>query len=122
MTRRTSHRGNSRETAAHRRPPLLPLAAAISAVLYGVPAGVHADENSGTLAEITVTAQKKVENLQDVPVSIQALDTQRLEQLHVDSFDDYVKYLPSVAFQSEGPGSASGGDGVHSGSLPSVGV
>jgi iron complex outermembrane receptor protein len=126
----TTCRGHSRKVGAQRRPSLLPLAAAISAALYGIPAGVQADESSGTLAEITVTAQKKVENLQDVPVSIQALDTQRLEQLHVDSFDDYVKYLPSVSFQSEGPGSAkiymrgvsSGGDGVHSGSLPSVGV
>jgi iron complex outermembrane recepter protein len=130
MSRSSSDRGRSRQMPAHRRAHLLPLAAAISAVLYGVPLCVQGEEGTGTLSEIIVTAQKKSENLQDVPVSIQALDTQKLEQLHVDSFEDYVKYLPSVTFQSEGPGSAkiymrgvsSGGDGVHSGSLPSVGV
>ncbi|MFI4890391.1 MAG: TonB-dependent receptor [Steroidobacterales bacterium] len=118
------------EVAPRRGGALLPLAAAISAVLYGMPALVQSEEAAGTLTEIIVTAQKKSENLQDVPVSIQALDAQKLEQLHVENFGDYVKYLPSVSFQNEGPGSAkiymrgvsSGGDGVHSGSLPSVGV
>ncbi|MGA2776871.1 MAG: TonB-dependent receptor plug domain-containing protein [Steroidobacteraceae bacterium] len=84
----------------------------------------------GTLEEITVTAQKRVENLQDVPISIQALGTAKLEELHVTDFDDYVKYLPSVSFQTAGPGFehtyirgvVSGGDGNHSGSLPSVGM
>ncbi|ENZ81324.1 MULTISPECIES: TonB-dependent receptor [Caulobacter] len=82
------------------------------------------------LEEVVVTAQKRSENLQDVPVSIQALGQQKLEQLQVGSFVDYVKYLPSVSFTTSGPGFgqvymrgvASGGDGNHSGSLPSVGV
>uniref|UniRef100_UPI0025CC2BEE TonB-dependent receptor n=1 Tax=uncultured Caulobacter sp. TaxID=158749 RepID=UPI0025CC2BEE len=82
------------------------------------------------LEEVVVTAQKRSENLQDVPVSIQALGGEKLEQLQVASFVDYVKYLPSVSFTTSGPGFgqvymrgvASGGDGNHSGSLPSVGV
>ena len=77
-----------------------------------------------------MTAQKRTENLQDVPISIQALSTTKLEELHISNFDDYVKYLPSVSFQSAGPGFehtyirgvVSGGDGNHSGSLPSVGM
>jgi outer membrane receptor protein involved in Fe transport len=80
--------------------------------------------------EIVVTAQKREENLQDVPLSIQALGTQKLEQLNVSNFNDYTKLTPSVSFQTSSPGStnvyirgvASGGDGNHSGSLPSVGV
>lgn len=81
---------------------------------------------------IIVTAQKRSENLQNVPISIQALGTQKLEQLGVASFTDYAQQLPSVTFQALGgtPGTnvvymrgvASGGDGNHSGSLPSVGV
>lgn len=81
---------------------------------------------------IIVTAQKRSENLQNVPISIQALGTQKLEQLGVTSFTDYAQQLPSVTFQALGgtPGTnvvymrgvASGGDGNHSGSLPSVGV
>jgi len=80
--------------------------------------------------DIIVTAQKRDENIQDVPISIQAIGTRRLDQLNVTSFADYSKLLPSVAFQSSQPGVttvymrgvASGGDGNHSGSLPSVGV
>jgi outer membrane receptor protein involved in Fe transport len=82
------------------------------------------------LEQVVVTAQKRSENLQDVPVSIQALGQAKLEQLQVSGFTDYVKYLPSVSFQTASPGFsnvyfrgvASGGDGNHSGSLPSVGV
>jgi outer membrane receptor protein involved in Fe transport len=80
--------------------------------------------------DIIVTAQKRSENLQDVPISIQALGTEKLDQMNVANFNDYTKLLPSVSFQSSQPGVttvyirgvASGGDGNHSGSLPSVGV
>jgi outer membrane receptor protein involved in Fe transport len=104
-----------------------------SSMLTGVTA--HAQQASAptgavALEEVVVTAQKRSENLQDVPVSIQAFGSAKLEQLQVASFTDYVKYLPSVSFQTTSPGFssvyfrgvASGGDGNHSGSLPSVGM
>src|SRR5687768_10999620 len=80
--------------------------------------------------EIIVTAQKREENLQDVPISIQAIGTRRLDQLNISNFEEYTKQLPSVSFQTAQPGFttvymrgvATGGDGVHSGSLPSVGM
>lgn len=82
--------------------------------------------------DIVVTAQKRSENLQNVPISIQAFSTQKLDQLNISNFQQYAVQLPSVAFQALGgtPGTnvvymrgvASGGDGNHSGSLPSVGV
>jgi outer membrane receptor protein involved in Fe transport len=110
-------------------------AAPVASVLLGcIPAVRAADADTGTnagLAEVVVTAEKRAENLQDVPVSIQALGTEKLEEMNVKSFDDYVKLLPSVSFQGlQGPsfqhtymrGVASGGDGNHSGSLPSVGM
>jgi iron complex outermembrane receptor protein len=94
---------------------------------------VHAQTAQGgpvALEEVVVTAQKRSENLQDVPVSIQALGEAKLEQLQISNFTDYVKYLPSVSFQTTSPGFsnvymrgvASGGDGNHSGPLPSVGI
>lgn len=81
------------------------------------------------IGDIIVTAQKREETLQNVPISVQALGTQKLEQMNVSNFNDYTKLLPSVAFQTATPGTAtvyirgvaSGGDGNHSGSLPSVG-
>ena len=110
------------------RATALPLATAIFACLS--PAHAETPASTGTLEEVIVTAQKRTESLQNVPVSITALGTQKLEELHLESINDYIKYLPSVSYQSSGPGFAkiymrgvsSGGDGNHSGSLPSVGV
>lgn len=81
--------------------------------------------------EIIVTAQKRSENLQNVPIAIQALTSAKLDQLNVMNFNSYTQQLPSIVSQSAGtPGTnviymrgvASGGDGNHSGSQPSVGV
>ncbi|MDQ0249640.1 outer membrane receptor protein involved in Fe transport [Sphingomonas kyeonggiensis] len=79
--------------------------------------------------EIVVTAQKRDENIQSVPISIQAIGTRKLDQLNISNFNEFTQLLPSVAFQTSQPGVttvymrgvASGGDGNHSGSLPSVG-
>jgi iron complex outermembrane recepter protein len=120
-----------------------------SALLAAVPA-VYADEQAqtttagggtgaGALQEVVVTAQKRTENVQNVPISIQVLDSQKLDELGIVNLDDYVKYAASVEFQrsvgsSEGsnaePGAShtfirgvvSGGDGNHSGSQPTVGT
>jgi iron complex outermembrane receptor protein len=95
-----------------------------------------AKPRSTTLGVVTVTAQKRTENLQKVPISINVLASDQLEALQVQNFNDYVKYLPSVTFQqggggiATGPGFASiymrgvasGGNTNHSGSQPSVGV
>jgi outer membrane receptor protein involved in Fe transport len=79
--------------------------------------------------EIIITATKREENLQNVPISVQAIGTKRLDQLNISNFEQYTKQLPSVSFQTAQPGItvvymrgvATGGDGNHSGSLPSVG-
>ena len=113
-------------------PALLRRAPIAAAVFAAVPQAHAADapDNGGALQEVVVTAEKRTENLQDVPVSITALGNERLEQLNVQDFSDYVKYLPSVSYQSTGPGFSrvfmrgvsSGDNGNHSGPLPSVGV
>ena len=109
-----------------------PLSRAISAAIAGSAIAVTgaAQAQDVTLEEIVVTAQKREENLQDVPVSVQVLGNQQLEQLNLNNFADYIEFLPTVSWQSERPGVSqiymrgisSGGDGVHSGSMPSVGV
>lgn len=86
------------------------------------------DEN--TVQEVIVTAQKRSESIQRVPMSIQALDTRKLEQQNVTQFADYAKLLPSLSYQTTAPGQtsiymrgvASGENGNHSGPLPSVGT
>jgi iron complex outermembrane recepter protein len=80
--------------------------------------------------EIIITATKREENLQDVPISVQVLGTRKLDQLNISNFEQYTKQLPSVSFQTAAPGFtvvymrgvATGGDGNHTGSLPSVGT
>ncbi|MBT9444204.1 MAG: TonB-dependent receptor [Hyphomonadaceae bacterium] len=102
-----------------------------TSVLGGAPALAQTEPATGVGSdEIIVTAQKRNESIQDVPISIQALSTQKLDELNVASFTDFAALLPSVSFQNSAPGVAnvyvrgvaSGGDGNHSGSLPSVGI
>jgi len=56
------------------------------------------------LGEIVVTATRRSESVQKVPISLQALTTEKLEQRQVVNFNDYVALLPSVSFASLGPG------------------
>lgn len=82
------------------------------------------------LEEMVVTAQKRSENLQDVPISIQALGSEKLDALQVSDTTDYVRFMPSVSAPTGAPGFsnfymrgvASGENNNHSGPLPSVGV
>ena len=53
---------------------------------------------------IEVTATKRVESIQDVPVTVSALTGDSLEKLGVANFDQYVEFLPNVVFQGTGPG------------------
>ena len=55
------------------------------------------------LEEVTVTATKRVENLQDVPLAITALSGERLDELNIANFDDYIRYLPGVNSAGRGP-------------------
>jgi iron complex outermembrane recepter protein len=106
----------------------LPIAGAMLASAGVVNAQQAEGENLG-LDEVVVTALKTQQNLQDVPLSILALGTERLEDLGVNGFDDFVKFLPSVSYQQAGPGfarvfmrgAAAGDNGNHSGPQPGVG-
>jgi len=90
---------------------------AVAAILAGASVGVAVDASaaepantgsaeSGTeaLQEIVVTAQRRSENMQDVPIAMQAITAESLQQLNIKTFDDYVKYLPNVTSASNGPG------------------
>jgi len=55
---------------------------------------------SDALAEVVVTAQKRSERLQDVPVSVSAVSGQTLEANHATSLADYAAYVPSLQVTS----------------------
>jgi iron complex outermembrane recepter protein len=87
------------------------LAYAISAILSGYSgascAAAAADaETAGSsgIEEIVVTAQRRAESIQNVPITIQAITGAQLDQLSVTTFDDVIKYLPNVSFGTNGPG------------------
>src|SRR6266513_90702 len=85
---------------------------AVAAILGGSSCAAYAAEPAagsteavtGALEEITVTAQRRTQNIQDVPISMQALTEQTLQQLNISTFDDYIKYLPNVTTANNGPG------------------
>ena len=56
------------------------------------------------IEEVVVTATKRAESTQDIPVSVAALQGDDLNQLRVSTFDDYVRYLPNVVTMGTGPG------------------
>ncbi|MBV1918641.1 MAG: TonB-dependent receptor plug domain-containing protein, partial [Sphingomonadaceae bacterium] len=62
------------------------------------------DERVGGIGEIVVTATKRSENLQDVAVAISAIGEKTLDELRVDTFDDYLEQLPNVTAGGGGPG------------------
>src|SRR5258707_9681509 len=81
------------------------LSAPKTAIVFAAPADTTSATDTGIeLTEVIVTATRREENLQNVPITIQALTGDTLAKLSVTTFDDYVKYLPNVTSQGLGPG------------------
>jgi len=108
------------------------LSVAIAAVLSGA-AAVHGEPaattaapaaaapSDTTLQEITVTSRKRIENLQDVPQSIDVFTSKDLQNLAISQFEDYAAKTPSISFISIGPGTQQFFmRGVSDGSNPNV--
>ncbi|MEE8308718.1 MAG: TonB-dependent receptor, partial [Gammaproteobacteria bacterium] len=87
-------------------------------------------QGSAVLEEIVVTAQKRAENLQDVPIAVTAFGNTKIQQLGIQSFADFAMMVPNLSYKTtsyQGPtivmrGAADGGDGNPSGQSPSVAV
>lgn len=68
------------------------------------PASDPSADSMALPGEIVVTAQKRAQKLQDVPLLIVALTTEALATRNVRNFNDYAKFLPSLSYSSYGPG------------------
>lgn len=86
------------------------LALAVAAALYGA-AAVHGaaaraatPPSDPTLQEIVVTATKRAEDLQRVPISMNVFTRKDLQNLAISQFEDYASRTPSISFVSAGPG------------------
>jgi outer membrane receptor protein involved in Fe transport len=96
----------ARKAHAKAAPPVTTLSRAIAVALGfgGATSGWAQSTANLELQEVTVTATRRVENLQDVPIAITALTGGMLAELNVQTFDDFIRYLPNVTTATTGPG------------------
>jgi len=83
---------------------ILPSLSALALINTAAFSGIVAGQSQATVEEIVVTARKKAEGLQDVPVSVSAITEQTLEDKGVNVFEDYLLQLPGVTAGGSGPG------------------
>ncbi len=62
------------------------------------------EDDTDSLDEIIVTANRKVQRLMEVPQSITALTGTNLEELGADNFSDYARFVPGLDFVEFAPG------------------
>lgn len=82
----------------------LAVGVATAAVIGSVVAPASAQEvgASSSANEIVVTAQRREQSLQDVPIAITALTAKTIKDQNIQSVDDYFALTPNVSFQSNG--------------------
>ena len=82
---------------------LLKIKAFVLFSLAGVSAP-QAQQHGALLEEITVVAQRRVENLQDVPIAISALSEAAIEKADIHDLSDIATRVPSLTFSPFSPG------------------
>ena len=60
--------------------------------------------DSGAIPEIVVTAERRSESLENVPITVQAITGTQLQDLNLQTTEDILRYTPNVTFASNGPG------------------
>jgi iron complex outermembrane receptor protein len=88
----------------HRRgTPHVLVAAAFAASWFAETLRAQDSQDSGSpLEEVVVTAQKREERLQDVPLSVTALSGDQLVSLKLNSGSDIAKYTPNLRISNAG--------------------
>ncbi len=86
-------------------PAILPSLSTFAVINASVFSGYIAAQNA-TIEEVVVTARKKSESLQDVPLSVSALNEETLEERGINVFEDYLLQLPGVTSGGNGPGTS----------------
>ena len=93
------HNGEIKMSKLHKSLALL-LASGATA-LSGPTAFAQGGASAGpTLEEIVVTARKREESLQDIPVAVTALTTKDIENRQMESINDVAKFAPGLLFSS----------------------
>ena len=77
--------------------------------------------DNGEIDDIVVTAEKREQRLQDVPVSITALTAQDIRQRRIDSVADIVRQVPNVNFGEVGFGTQLSSRGIGTSLITGIG-
>jgi iron complex outermembrane receptor protein len=83
---------------------LTPRSIRILAVVVALPAATSNTSVGEGPHEVIVTANRREEDLQDVPITIQVFTGDKLARLNATTFDDFVINLPGVTAHGVGPG------------------
>ena len=75
----------------------------VSSLLLLLPAAVCLGEAEPVLEEILVTATKRSESVQTVPLAVSAISGEQIEARGFREFSDYLNTLPSVHIEDTGP-------------------
>ncbi|MEI4508349.1 TonB-dependent receptor [Sphingopyxis sp. CCNWLW253] len=78
------------------------IAASIAAVVAAMPAQAQDAAAVETSGEIVVTAQKRTQNVQDVPISIAVVSGDELQEQGSASLVDYAGYVPGMNVSNSG--------------------
>lgn len=78
--------------------------AVASAVFASITTAPSAIADAGVLEEVLVTATKRTESTQDIPVSVSALTEDTLDDFGVANFSDYLLQMPGITAGGAGPG------------------
>lgn len=74
----------------------------LATLLFAAPS-IHLAAQTNPLEEVVVTAQKRAQSAQDVPIAITALGEQQLEDSGFDNISDLATMGPSMQFGNFGP-------------------
>ena len=83
---------------------------AVAAILggYALPSQAAAADAAGAsgsaVEELIVTAQRREESVQSVPMTIQAFSGAQLAARNIATFDDLIRITPNIEFAKNGPG------------------
>ena len=77
--------------------PLTALAQAAAAA-----AGPAASAPSGEIARVVITAQKRKEDIRDVPLSVSVLSGEQLQAQQITTVEDLTRNVPNISFSSQG--------------------
>lgn len=75
---------------------------AVAAVL--APCAATAGDNPPSIAEIIVTAQRRAERLQDVPLTVTVQTGEQLERANINETRDLVRVVPGLTMTTTVPG------------------